>query len=123
MHIGGNTAAVILDLGGAIAADGDLDRGADTRHGFVDGVVHHLVEHVVEAGDTSGADVHGRPLPDRLEALEHLNVIGFIIVVIVGRCLFVHCQLLLPLRIQRKGDVADVAPAFAKKPIDFLDEE
>ncbi len=44
---------------------------------LVDGVVHHLVDHVVQAGAVIGvADIHARPLAHGVEAFQHLDRIG-----------------------------------------------
>ncbi len=67
--------AVILDPDYIVALQHDDDVGAVARQGFVDGVVHHLVDQVVEAVDPRGADVHARALAHRLEPLENLNAI------------------------------------------------
>ena len=45
-------------------------------HGLVDGVVHDLVDQVVQPGRTGRADVHAGALAHRLEALEHLDRVG-----------------------------------------------
>jgi hypothetical protein len=51
---------------------------------LVDGVVHHLVDHVVKPGAVVGvADVHARPLANRLQALEHLD--AALVVPVVSR--------------------------------------
>jgi hypothetical protein len=69
----GNAPTVVADLAAAIREERDLDRRGVARHRLVDGVVDHLVDHVVEPGRTRRADVHARPLPDRLEAFEDLD--------------------------------------------------
>src|SRR5207247_135733 len=59
-------------------------------------VVDHLVDHVMEAGAVVGiADIHARPLADRIEAFEDLD--GFRVVfggdrmsLVAGR--FGHCE-------------------------------
>ena len=84
------------DLGGRDAfarVDVDRDAAAVIGHGhrtvgvqrhrhfrcvtgqrLVDGVVHHLVDHVVQARAVIGiADIHAGPLAHRIEALEHLD--------------------------------------------------
>ena len=44
---------------------------------LVDGVVDHLVDHVVQARAVVGvADIHARPLADGIQALENLDGIG-----------------------------------------------
>ena len=52
-----------------------LDAIVPPGHGLVDGVVDHLVDEVVQATRTGRADVHARPFPDRLEALQDRDVL------------------------------------------------
>ena len=49
----------------------DSDTGDGLR--FVDGVVDHLVDEVVQTSGPGGADVHGRALAHRFQALEDLD--------------------------------------------------
>ena len=44
--------------------------------GFVDRVVHHLVHQVVQTTRPGGADVHARALAHRLQAFQHLDLLG-----------------------------------------------
>ena len=53
---------------------------------LVDGVVDDLVDEVVEPAGPGRPDVHARPLANRFEALENLDVISAV------------CRLLLGLR-------------------------
>ena len=53
----------------------DVDAVVAARQRLVDGVVDHLVDEVVEAALAGRADVHARPFPDRLEALEDRDVL------------------------------------------------
>ena len=46
--------------------------------GFVDGVVDHLVDQVVQTPVTGGPDVHARPHAYRLEAFEDLDIAGVV---------------------------------------------
>ena len=44
---------------------------------LVDGVVDHLVDHVVQARAVVGvADIHARALAHRIEPLQHLDAVG-----------------------------------------------
>src|SRR4029450_10095565 len=43
-------------------------------HRFVDGVVQHFPDEVVESGRADAADVHAWPFPDRLEPLQNRDV-------------------------------------------------
>ena len=55
---------------------------------FVDGIVRDLEHHVVKARSVVGiADIHARPLAHRVEALEHLDAVR-VIVVLIG--IFCH---------------------------------
>ena len=56
------------------------DLVAEAGQRLVDGVVHHLIDHVVEAGAVVGvADIHARPLAHGIEALQHLDELGTIV--------------------------------------------
>ena len=52
--------------------------------GLVDGVVDDLVDQVVQAARTGGADVHAGALAHRFEAFENLDVVGAVAVVGFG---------------------------------------
>ncbi len=74
VDVGGDAAAVVAHGAGAVRIedDGHLPGMASQR--LVDGIVDHLVHHVVEAGAVVGvADIHARPLADGVEALEDLD--------------------------------------------------
>ena len=71
-----NAAAVICDLAAAILEDRDEDFGTKARHCFVDGIVHHLVHKVMQAGRSGGTDVHAGPLSHCLQAFKDLNLLS-----------------------------------------------
>jgi hypothetical protein len=70
----GNAAAVVPHRAGPVGVQDDLDAVAVARQRLVNGVVHDLVDEVVEPIGPGVADVHGRPLAHGLEALEDLDV-------------------------------------------------
>ena len=74
-----DAAAVVVDPAAAVGEQRDADAGAVARHRLVDGVVDDLPDQVVETGQTGGADVHARPLADRVETLEDLDVLGAVV--------------------------------------------
>ncbi len=80
VHVGRNAAPVVDDRDRVVDVDGDVDRVAETRERLVDGVVHHLVDQVVEPEHAGRADVHRGPLAHRLEALEDLDLVGAVLV-------------------------------------------
>ena len=50
---------------------------------FVDGIVRNLEHHVVEARAVVGvADIHAGPLAHRVEAVQHLDLVGAVDVVV-----------------------------------------
>ena len=54
--------------------DDHVDLAAVTSQGFVDGVIHHLENHVVQTGAVVGiADVHARALTYGVQAFEYLD--------------------------------------------------
>ena len=56
-----DAAAIVHHSNGVVNVDGDLDAGGVTRQSFVHGIVHNLIDQVVQAHLTVGADVHGWP--------------------------------------------------------------
>src|SRR5947209_7790399 len=71
-------ATVICHRDGSVRVQGDLDLLAEAGHRLVDRVVDDLVDQVVEAARVDRADVHRRPLSDRLQAFEDLNLRGVV---------------------------------------------
>jgi hypothetical protein len=77
----GNAAAVIIDRHRSVGIKLDGHCGGVPGQGFVDGVVHHLIDHVMQARAVIGiADIHARALAHRIKALEDLDGGGIIIV-------------------------------------------
>ncbi len=71
-----DAAAIVDDGDAAIGVNGDVDGVTVAGHGLVDAVVDDLANEVVQAANVGAADVHARPAADRLQALEHLDVLG-----------------------------------------------
>ena len=64
----------------AVGQDRHVDQVVVTGQRLVDRVVDDLVDEVVQAPLTGRADVHARALAHRLEAFEHLDGVGPVIV-------------------------------------------
>jgi hypothetical protein len=73
VNVDRNSAAVVGDGDTAVLMDRDRDLFAESAHGFVDGIVHRLVDEVVEPIGTGGPNVHRRAFSDWIEALEDLD--------------------------------------------------
>ena len=76
VHIGGDAAAVVGHGAAAVLVEDDEDLIAMARQGLVHRVVHHLVHQVVQTTGPGGADVHAWPLAHRLQAFQHLDLLG-----------------------------------------------
>ena len=84
VDLGRDAAAIVIDGYGAIGVERHGNEVRPPRERLVDGVVHHLVNHVVQARAVVGiADIHARPLADRIEALQDLNAV---------RAIGFHCR-------------------------------
>ncbi len=75
VHVGRDPAAVVDDGDRVVDVDRDVDGVAEPGERLVDRIVHHLVDQVVEPRHARRADVHRGPLPDRLQPLEHLDLV------------------------------------------------
>ena len=80
MPVDGNAAAVVDHRHRAIDVNGDVDLIAEPGEGLIDGVVDDLVDQMVQARGSGGPDVHGGSLLNRLEPLEHLDLVGRILI-------------------------------------------
>ena len=78
-HVDGDARAPVLDCDRVVRMERDLDAIVAVLQRLVDRVVDHLVDQVVEAAEARRADVHARPEPDRLEALEDRDVPGGVV--------------------------------------------
>ena len=78
LDIHGDAAAVVGDGDRPVGVDRHADMRAEAGQRLVDGVVHDLVNEVMQAGRGGGADIHARALPDGLQAFEHLDLRGVI---------------------------------------------
>ena len=65
----------VIQIGDGIArVDGDGDMVAELGQRLIDGVVHDLVDQMVQTGGRRRADIHTRTLPNRLQTLKHLDL-------------------------------------------------
>ena len=67
---------VVLDRDNALVADGDDDLGAVPAHELVHGVVHRLVDKLVQTALVCPAYIHPRTTADGLHPLENLDILG-----------------------------------------------
>src|SRR5690606_25700703 len=75
----GNTATIIHDGAGTIRVQTNIHCVAMAGQRLVDGVVHHLIDHVMKTGAVIRvADIHARPLAHGIKALQNLDGIGAI---------------------------------------------
>ena len=85
----GNPAAIVCNRYRFIGMDRDLYATAMTRERLVYRVVHHLENHVMQAGAIIRVtDIHSRPFADGFQALENLDIRGVVTVF--------FCHLLYP---------------------------
>ena len=81
-----NAAAVVDHRDGVVEVNGDVDFVGVTGQRFVDRVVHHFVDQMVQAHLAGRADVHGGALAHRFHAAEHLDGVGGVVAVAASAC-------------------------------------
>ena len=84
MLLDGDAAAVVGHPHTTVVEENNVDLVAVPGQGLVDGVVDDLVDQVVQPAFPRRADVHAGTLPDRLQALQHRDLVGVIDRVDVG---------------------------------------
>ena len=62
VHVNGDAAAIVRDGDRMVGVNDAVNLGAITGEGFIDRVVDHFVDKVVQAHLTGGTDVHGGAL-------------------------------------------------------------
>src|SRR5690606_35749925 len=74
LDVGGNAAAVVGDRDRVVGMDGDVDFGAVTCQRFVNGIVQHFEDAVVQAGAIRGVtDVHAGTLAHGFQPFQDLD--------------------------------------------------
>ncbi len=84
MRIDRDAAAVVGDGDETVGVELDVDEGGVAGQRLVHRVVDHFGEQVVQRLLVGAADVHAGPPADRLEPLQHLDVLGGIAAVIAA---------------------------------------
>ena len=79
MHIHRDAAAIVADGDGAIDVDGDFDVLAIAGQMFVDGIVQHLEDAMVQAAFIGVADIHAGAFADGLQPLQFIDFGGIIL--------------------------------------------
>jgi len=70
MLVDRNAASVIGDRYQAVGKQGNGNLIRVSSHGFIDGIIDHFPDEVVQAGAGGGADIHARALTYRIKAFK-----------------------------------------------------
>ena len=98
LDVHGDAAAVVGDGDGVAGVDGHSDVRAVARQRLVDGVVHDLIDQMVQSAGAGRADIHTGPLADGLQPLQHLNFRCVVLRVHHGSFHFCHVLFSFSLR-------------------------
>ena len=98
LDVHGDAAAVVGDGDGVAGVDGHGDVRAVARQRLVDGVVHDLIDQMVQSAGAGRADIHTGPLADGLQPLQHLNFRCVVLRVHHGSFHFCHVLFSFSLR-------------------------
>ena len=86
LNVHRDAAAVVRHFNDVALTDGHFDVVAAARQRLVDGVVHDLVHQMMQAARSGRADVHARPLANRLQSFQYLDLASAVFVCIVLLC-------------------------------------
>ena len=79
MHPGRNASSVILYSDGIVFIDGHFDIRTEPCQGFIDTVVHYLINQVMQTSLPYVSDIHGRPFPHGFKTFQNLDTAGGIL--------------------------------------------
>ena len=103
VHPDRDTASVVLHGAGSVRLKDHLDRRTETGEMFIDGVVHDLIDQMIESPCGYAADIHAGPYSYGFKAFEHFNtggvvIISFLIIICHANFLFLllSCYLSAP---------------------------
>ena len=78
VHIHGDTTAVVHHAYAVVFEDSDFDMVGVAGEGFVYGVVHDLIDQMVQAAARDVSDVHRRAFAHGLQTFQHLDIVCLI---------------------------------------------
>jgi hypothetical protein len=84
VHAGGDTATIVLNADGVVFVNGDLNMFAVSGKGFIDRVVYHFIDEVMESFHADVTNVHGGPFTDGFEAFEDLDAVCAVTTCMLG---------------------------------------
>ncbi len=88
VHVGhgadGDAAAIVGGGDAAVGIDLDHDHRGEAVDRFIDAVVNDFVDEVMQTAGRGIPDVHGGPLADPFDPLEHADIAGIVGGVVVG---------------------------------------
>ena len=79
-----NTGTIVGDTHAFIFVNCDPNVITTALHGFVDGVVHHFVDHVMQRLGIGAANVHTRATAHRLQPFQNLDLFCFVNKILVA---------------------------------------
>ena len=91
VHVDGDTATVVLDGDAVVGVYLHVDLVAVARQSLVNGVVHNLIDKVVQAAFVHVADVHGRAHAHGFQSFKYGNVTRTVVNILI----FAHIVYLL----------------------------
>ena len=80
MNVHGDAPAVIDNGYGVVKMNINIDVRAITCHRFINGVIHYLIDEVMQASCVGRTDIHAGAAANCLQALKHLNLRSVIII-------------------------------------------
>ncbi len=76
-----NAASVVNDRDRIVEMDGDFNLGGETSKSFVDGIVDHFVNEMMQPEFARRSDVHRRTFANRFHAAQHFDGVGVVVAV------------------------------------------
>ena len=98
LDVHGDAPSVVGDGDGVAGVDGHGDVLTVAGKGLIDGIVHDLINQMVQTGNRGGADIHTGTLANRFQTLQNLNLGSVIFLVYIGDVHFIFGHFLSSFR-------------------------
>ena len=77
-----NSAPVVHNGDGIVRINGNFDMFTESSQSLIHRIIHDFIDKMMQTSGRGAADIHARPLSDRFQTFQNLNLVGTIFCVV-----------------------------------------